>query len=39
LEIDNLAWTQALGMEDNLLIDRHSEDLPRVDEDGGVHQG
>jgi hypothetical protein len=27
LEIDILAWTQALGVEDNLLKDTHSRDL------------
>jgi hypothetical protein len=39
LEVDLLAWIQALGVEDNLLKDRHSRDLPRVDEDNGVYGG
>jgi hypothetical protein len=39
LEIDIPAWTQALGVEDNLLKDKHFRDLLRVDEFGGVHGG
>jgi len=39
LKVNFPTWTQALGVEDSLLEDQYSKNMPKANEDGAMYGG